>query len=137
MPNYAKRKINFVTGNIQFLFEKWNKRLRISVDKEKEKSAKMSSYFSKLMRIPSHHFEPPREKQRSRSLDVEALERSGIKMLRVVRDFTIFLKIPLTSWPPHYELWILNWKLNSTKLYRGGWMALSDWWGVQNLVIAY
>jgi hypothetical protein len=42
------------------------------------------SYFTKLMRIPSHHFDPPREKQRSRSLDVEALERSGIKMLRVV-----------------------------------------------------
>lgn len=37
------------------------------------------------MRIPSHHFDSPREKQRSRSLDVEALERSGIKILRVVR----------------------------------------------------
>lgn len=42
------------------------------------------SYFTKLMRIPSHHFDPPVQKQRSRSLDVEALERSGIKMLRVV-----------------------------------------------------
>lgn len=42
------------------------------------------------MRIPSHHFDPPREKQRSRSLDVEALERSGIKMLRVVMTWRIF-----------------------------------------------
>ena len=44
----------------------------------------MSSYFTKLIRIPNHqsHYEQP--KPRSRSLDVEALERSGIKMLRVV-----------------------------------------------------
>ncbi|CRK97159.1 CLUMA_CG010556, isoform A [Clunio marinus] len=41
------------------------------------------SYFTKLIRVPSHNFDVPREKQRSRSLDVEALERTGIKMLRV------------------------------------------------------
>lgn len=45
------------------------------------------SYFTKLIRIPNHQstspFDPP-PKPRSRSLDVEALERSGIKMLRVV-----------------------------------------------------
>lgn len=46
------------------------------------------SYFTKLIRIPSHQspFDHP-PKPRSRSLDVEALERSGIKMLRVVMKF--------------------------------------------------
>lgn len=53
-------------------------------------SAKTMSYFTKLMRIPSHNFDPPPQKQRSRSLDVEALERSGIKMLRVVMTCRIF-----------------------------------------------
>lgn len=45
----------------------------------------MSSYFTKLIRVPNHqsHYEQ-QPKPRSRSLDVEALERSGIKMLRVV-----------------------------------------------------
>lgn len=60
----------------------------------------MSSYFTKLMRIPSHNFDPPREKQRSRSLDVEALERSGIKMLRVV--MTIKSADP---WPGNHLQW--------------------------------
>lgn len=51
------------------------------------------SYFTKLIRIPNHQsspFDHP-QKPRSRSLDVEALERSGIKMLRVVMK--VFRKI--------------------------------------------
>jgi hypothetical protein len=50
------------------------------------------SYFTKLIRIPNHQnspFDHP-QKPRSRSLDVEALERSGVKMLRVVMKFFAF-----------------------------------------------
>lgn len=46
----------------------------------------MSSYFTKLIRIPNHQSQFDQPKPRSRSLDVEALERSGIKMLRVVMN---------------------------------------------------
>lgn len=63
----------------------WNLRLQQEFRLTLKGSAVRMSYFTKLMRIPSHHFDQPQQKQqRSRSLDVEALERSGIKMLRVV-----------------------------------------------------
>lgn len=48
------------------------------------------SYFTKFMRLPTNPtpFDPHQPKPRSRSLDVEALERSGIRMIatRVVNN---------------------------------------------------
>lgn len=77
MKRNLKRLLYTLVSNLLILEKRTYKR-----DKFNEN---MSSYFTKLMRVPNHqsHYEQ-QPKPRSRSLDVEALERSGIKMLRVV-----------------------------------------------------